>query len=108
MSTASAAVGPRPGPRRTGRLRHPGRPAAPACTFATSAVGAGTYALPSPASTGSITPDRSRGLACGQGGLLGGCLGARLQPRLPEVLLRLLLGTLATALGVLYALDALR
>ncbi|MFE8015744.1 sulfite exporter TauE/SafE family protein [Streptomyces antibioticus] len=83
-------------------------PAALASTFATSVVGAGTYALLSLASTGSIAPDWSLGLACGLGGLLGGYLGARLQPHLPETLLRLLLGTLATALGALYALDALR
>ncbi|MEU2298294.1 sulfite exporter TauE/SafE family protein [Streptomyces antibioticus] len=82
-------------------------PAALASTFATSVVGAGTYALLSLASTGSIAPDWSLGLACGLGGLLGGYLGARLQPHLPETLLRLLLGTLATALGALYALDAL-
>ncbi|MFF8196317.1 hypothetical protein ACF05L_36880 [Streptomyces bobili] len=44
------------------------------------------------------------GLACGTGGLIGGYLGARLQPRFPERALRLLLGT---ALGVLYAAQTL-
>ncbi|MFD7460717.1 MULTISPECIES: sulfite exporter TauE/SafE family protein [unclassified Streptomyces] len=82
-------------------------PAALAATFATSVVGASTYALLSLAQTGSIAPDWSLGLSCGLGGLMGGYLGARLQPRLPETLLRLLLGTLATALGALYAIDAL-
>ncbi|WP_404200465.1 sulfite exporter TauE/SafE family protein [Streptomyces tauricus] len=82
-------------------------PAALASTFATSVVGASTYALLSLAKTGSIAPDWPLGLACGLGGLLGGYLGARLQPRLPETLLRLLLGTLATTLGTLYAIDAL-
>ncbi|WP_267887393.1 hypothetical protein [Streptomyces viridochromogenes] len=33
--------------------------------------------------------------------------GARLQPRLPDRALRLLLGTLATALGTLYATQTL-
>ncbi|MBV1942678.1 sulfite exporter TauE/SafE family protein [Streptomyces sp. BV286] len=82
-------------------------PAALASTFATSVIGAATYALLSLAQSGSIAPDWSLGLACGLGGLIGGYLGARLQPRLPETLLRLLLGTLATMLGALYAIDAL-
>ncbi|MFG2463086.1 sulfite exporter TauE/SafE family protein [Streptomyces sp. NPDC048523] len=82
-------------------------PAALAATFATSVVGASTYALLSLARTGSIAPDWFLGLACGFGGLMGGYLGARLQPRLPETLLQLLLGTLATTLGTLYAIDGL-
>ncbi|MFF5308426.1 hypothetical protein [Streptomyces massasporeus] len=48
------------------------------------------------------------GLVCGLGGLIGGHLGAHPQPRLPETALRLLLGTLATALGALYAVQSLR
>ncbi|CCA54243.1 hypothetical protein SVEN_0956 [Streptomyces venezuelae ATCC 10712] len=83
-------------------------PAALASTFATSLVGAATYALLALAHPGSIAPDWLLGLACGLGGLVGGYLGARLQPRLPEAFLRLLLGTLATALGALYAINALR
>ncbi|MFF4746669.1 TSUP family transporter [Streptomyces sp. NPDC001268] len=82
-------------------------PAALASTFATSVVGASTYALLSLTQAGSIAPDWFLGLACGLGGLVGGYMGARLQPRLPETFLRLLLGTLATALGALYAVDAL-
>lgn len=38
---------------------------------------------------------------------MGGYLGARLQPLLPENTLRLLLGTLATALATLYVIQAL-
>ncbi|MFJ1973831.1 sulfite exporter TauE/SafE family protein [Streptomyces sp. NPDC087903] len=83
-------------------------PAALASTFATSVVGASTYALLSLAHGGDIAPDWPLGLTCGMGGLIGGYLGARLQPRLPETLLRLLLGTLAAALGTLYAINALR
>ncbi|MGW1217291.1 sulfite exporter TauE/SafE family protein, partial [Streptomyces californicus] len=37
---------------------------------------------------------------------IGGYLGARLQPHLPETALRLLLGALATALGAAYAAQA--
>ena len=82
-------------------------PAALASTFAASLLGASTYALLSLPHSGSIAPDWFLGLACGLGGLIGGYLGARLQPRLPETFLRLLLGTLAAALGTLYAINAL-
>ncbi|MFF4540855.1 TSUP family transporter [Streptomyces aureus] len=83
-------------------------PAALASTFATSLLGASTYALLSLGHSGSIAPDWFLGLACGLGGLIGGYLGARLQPRMPETFLRLLLGTLAAGLGALYAINALR
>ncbi|MEV4949232.1 sulfite exporter TauE/SafE family protein [Streptomyces sp. NPDC053755] len=82
-------------------------PAALATTFATSVVGAATFALLSLVSSGDIAPDWWLGLACGAGGLIGGYLGARLQPRVPETALRLLLGTLAAAVGAAYALQAL-
>ncbi|MFD7972189.1 TSUP family transporter [Streptomyces clavifer] len=83
-------------------------PAALACTFVTSLAGAATYALLSLTATGDIAPDWALGLACGLGGLCGGYLGARLQPRLPETALRLLLGGLALGIGMLYAVQALR
>ena len=83
-------------------------PAALASTFAASLLGASAYALLSPGHSGSIAPDWFLGLACGLGGLIGGYLGARLQPRMPETFLRLLLGTLAAGLGTLYAINALR
>lgn len=59
-------------------------PAALASTFATSVVGAATFALLSVVSSGDVAPDWSLGIACGAGGLIGGYLGARLQPHLPE------------------------
>ncbi|MBW5261197.1 sulfite exporter TauE/SafE family protein [Streptomyces poriferorum] len=83
-------------------------PAALACTFVTSVVGAAVYALLSLAVTGDVAPDWLLGLSCGAGGLIGGYLGARLQPHLPETALRLLLGTLATGVGALYAVQILR
>ncbi|MFE9010222.1 TSUP family transporter [Streptomyces cyaneofuscatus] len=83
-------------------------PAALAATFVTSVVGAGTYALLSLTATGDIAPYWSLGLACGLGGLCGGYLGARLQPRLPETALRLLLGVLALGIGGLYAIQIVR
>ncbi|GGR42313.1 hypothetical protein [Streptomyces aurantiogriseus] len=41
-------------------------------------------------------------------GLLGGYVGARLQPRPPDKALRLLLGAPAAVLGVLCAVQSLR
>ncbi|MEU3601613.1 sulfite exporter TauE/SafE family protein [Streptomyces sp. NPDC006798] len=81
-------------------------PAALATTFTTSIVGATTYTLLSLIGTGDIAPDWWLGLACGTGGLLGGYLGAHLQPYAPDRTLRLLLGALATALGALYATQS--
>ncbi|MEU1192478.1 sulfite exporter TauE/SafE family protein [Streptomyces sp. NPDC005859] len=82
-------------------------PAALAATFATSLVGAVAYALLSLVSCADVAPHWWLGLACGTGGLIGGYLGARLQPRLPERALRLLLGTLAAGLGALYTAQTL-
>lgn len=82
-------------------------PAALASTFVTSIVGAATYGILALVTTGDIAPYWALGLLCGAGGLLGGYLGARLQPYLPERVLRLLLGALATALAVLYLVQGL-
>ena len=83
-------------------------PAALASTFVTSLIGALTYAVLAVFAHGSIAPDWSIGIACGLGGLVGGYLGARLQPVLPEHALRLLLGCLAVGVGGLYVLQAAR
>jgi uncharacterized membrane protein YfcA len=81
-------------------------PAALASTFVTSLVGALTYVVLAINATGSIAPRWRVGLACGLGGLVGGYLGARLQPRMPDRALRLLLGVLAIALSALYLVEA--
>lgn len=83
-------------------------PAALASAFVTSVAGAAAFAVLSLTGSGDIAPDWYLGLACGLGGLIGGYLGAHLQPRLPETGLRLLLGALAATLGVLYAVQSLR
>ncbi|MFF4871455.1 sulfite exporter TauE/SafE family protein [Streptomyces sp. NPDC000961] len=82
-------------------------PAALAATFATSVVGAAAFALLSLSGRSDVAPEWSLGLACGMGGLVGGYLGARFQPRLPEVFLRRMLGVLATTVGALYGGQAL-
>ena len=81
-------------------------PAALASTFVTSVVGVATFAVLQVNAPGSIAPDWSLGLACGLGGLCGGYLGASLQPRMPEELLRRLLGLLAVGLAAIYLLQA--
>jgi uncharacterized membrane protein YfcA len=81
-------------------------PAALASTFVTSIVGVGTFAVLQLDAPGSVAPDWTLGIMCGLGGLVGGYLGASLQPRLPERHLRSLLGVLAIALALLYLAQA--
>jgi hypothetical protein len=84
-------------------------PAVLASTFLASVTGAITYALLAMVHHGgSIAPDWPLGLACGVGGLIGGYLGARLQPRVPDRALRLLLAVVAVALAALYIAQSLR
>jgi len=82
-------------------------PAALATTFVSSIVGVATFAALQLNAAGSISPDWSLGIACGHGGLCGGYFGAALQLlRLPEPLLRTLLGLLAVSLAVVYVVHA--
>lgn len=83
-------------------------PAALATTFVTSVVGAATFVVLALAGRGDTAPDWAVGLLCGAGGLVGGYVGARLRPRLPERVLRVLLGVLAIAVAVFYVAGALR
>ena len=83
-------------------------PAALTSTFVTSVVGSVTYAVIGLFHAGNIAPDWSVGLLCGFGGMLGGYLGARLQPYLPERGLRMLLGALACAVAVVYLVQVTR
>jgi uncharacterized membrane protein YfcA len=80
-------------------------PAALAATFLTSVTGACTFAALDLTGRGDIAPDWPVGLLCGLGGLAGGYLGAALQPLLPELRLRQLLGTCAVAIGTLYVIQ---
>jgi uncharacterized membrane protein YfcA len=82
-------------------------PAALASTFAASVVGTLAYAGLALTTPGSVAPYWALGLACGLGGLIGGYLGARLQPYLPARLLMLLLGAVSAALGVLYLIRSI-
>ena len=77
-------------------------PAALAATFVTSVAGVTTFTLLSLYHTGAVAPDWSTGLALGAGGLAGGYTGARIQGRLPDVLIRRLVGILVIAIGAGY------
>lgn len=78
-------------------------PATLVATFVTSVAGVVTFLVLATHHHGSIAPDWGVGLALGVGGLLGSYTGARLQPRLPEVLIRRVLGLLVLAIGIRYA-----
>jgi uncharacterized membrane protein YfcA len=82
-------------------------PAALASTFLTSVLGVLAYVVLALSQPGTIGPDWGLGIACGLGGLVGGYLGAHLQPFIPERRLRDLLGLLALALAAGYAIQAL-
>jgi uncharacterized membrane protein YfcA len=82
-------------------------PAALASTFVTSVAGVATFAILSLHRHGAIAPDWSTGVALGLGGLAGGYAGARLQPRLPDALIRHLVGVLVIAIGARYLWSAL-
>jgi uncharacterized membrane protein YfcA len=78
-------------------------PATLASTFVTSIVGVVTFVTLSVEHQGPVSPDWGIGLALGVGGLVGGYAGARLQPHLPEMIIRRLLGLLVLVIGVRYA-----
>jgi uncharacterized protein len=54
-----------------------------------------------------VAPNWPTGIALGIGGRAGGHTGARLQSRLPDALIRRLVGVLVIAIGVRYLRSAL-
>jgi hypothetical protein len=50
----------------------------------------------------SVAPDWPTGIALGVGGLAGGYTGARLQSRMPDVLIRRLVGVLVIGIGAYF------
>jgi uncharacterized protein len=91
-----------------------GRPAADvapealASTFVTSIAGVVTFSILSIHHPGSVAPDWPTGIALGAGGLAGGYTGARIQHRLPDVLIRRVVGILVVAIGARYLWSGLR
>ena len=77
-------------------------PATLASTFVTSVAGVITFTILSIYQHAAIAPDWPTGIALGVGGLAGAYTGARLQSRLPELLIRRVLGVLVVAIGARY------
>lgn len=82
-------------------------PAALASTFVTSVAGVVTFMVLSAHTSGPVAPDWPTGIALGVGGLAGGYLGARVQSRLPDLLIRRVLGVLVVAIGARYLISGL-
>ena len=66
-----------------------------------------TFSILSAHQHGSVAPDWPTGIALGLGGLAGGYVGARMQPRLPEQIIRRLLALVVVAIGVRYLVIGL-
>ena len=82
-------------------------PAALASTFVTSAGGVIMFTLLSLQQHISVAPDWPTGIALGIGGLAGGYTGARLQSRMPDLLIRRLVGVLVIAIGAYFLSSGL-
>ena len=82
-------------------------PAALASTFVTSVAGVVTFMILSIHHHGSVSPDWPTGLALGIGGLAGAYTGAQIQRRLPDVLIRRVMGILVVAIGARYLWSGL-
>ncbi len=82
-------------------------PAALASTFVTSVAGVITFTVLSAHGHGPVAPDWPTGIALGAGGLAGAYTGARIQARLPDALIRRLVGVLVLAIGARYLWSGL-
>ena len=82
-------------------------PAALASTFVTSVAGVITFLILSVHHQGPVAPDWPTGIALGIGGLAGAYTGARIQRRLPDVLIRRVMGVLVVAIGARYLWSGL-
>ena len=91
----------------SGRRPSEAAPAALASTFVTSAGGVITFTILALQQHIPVAPDWPTGIALGIGGLAGGYTGARLQSRMPDVLIRRLVGVLVTAIGAYFLSSGL-
>ena len=82
-------------------------PAALASTWVTSVAGVLTFSILSLHHHGSVAPDWPTGIALGLGGLAGAYTGARIQARLPDTLIRRIVGVLAIAISARYLWSGL-
>ncbi len=91
----------------TGRRPAEVAPAALTSTFVTSVAGVISFLILSVRDHGPVAPDWPTGIALGIGGLAGAYTGARIQARLPELVIRRALGVLVVAIGIRYLLTGL-
>jgi uncharacterized protein len=91
----------------TGRPATDVAPAALASTLVTSVAGVVTFTILAAHAHGPVAPNWPTGIALGVGGLLGSYFGARAQSRLPEPLIRRLLGVLEVAIAIRFLLAGL-
>ena len=91
----------------TGRRPSEVAPAALASTFVTSVAGVVTFTVLSLHHSGPVAPDWPTGIALGAGGLAGAYTGARIQSRLPDALIRRLVGILVVAIACRYLWSGL-
>ena len=91
----------------SGRKASEVAPAALASTFVTSVAGVITFTILALYEDGSVAPDWPTGIALGVGGLAGAYTGARFQSRMPDALLRRLMGVLVIAIGAQYLWSGL-
>ena len=82
-------------------------PAALASTFTTSVAGVATFTVLAIQHHGPVAPDWPTGIALGIGGLAGAYTGARLQGRLPDILIRRTVGILVIAIAARYLWSGL-
>ena len=73
----------------------------------TSVAGVITFTILSIHQHGPVAPNWPTGIALGVGGLAGGYTGARIQSRLPELLIRRLMSILVIAIGARYLVPGL-
>jgi uncharacterized protein len=79
-------------------------PAALASTFVTSVAGVITFTTLSIHQHAHVAPNWPTSLALGLGGLAGAYTGATIQSRLPDRLIRRVMGILVLAIGIRYLL----
>ena len=90
----------------TGRPAAEVAPAALASTFVNSLGGVLTFIILS-TREGPVAPNWPTGIALGIGGIACGYLGARIQSRLPDALIRRTLGILAIAIAAQFLRSGL-
>jgi hypothetical protein len=82
-------------------------PAALASTLVTSGAGVATFTILSLSHHGPVAPDWPTGIALGLGGLVGAYTGARLQARMPDTVIRRIVGILVIVIGGRYLWSGL-